>query len=224
MDVSQALDTRLTCRAFLDTPIPEATVRAILTAAARAPSGGNLQPWRVWALAGEPLAALCRSVTEKLRGGQFGEAPTEYLIYPPSMKDPFADRKRRAGEMMYDAIGVGRDDGAAQMVQLVRNFEFFGAPVGLFLAIDRSLQQGQWADVGMYLQSVMLLAREHELHTAPLESWAMWHRTVRTHLAIPDELMLFCGVGLGHIDVAHPINRIRTERAPLEDFAVLRGF
>jgi nitroreductase len=125
---------------------------------------------------------------------------------------------------MYAAIGVERGDGAGRWREMVRNFEFFGAPVGLFFAIDRSLGPPQWADLGMFIQSIMLLAREHGLHTAAMESWALWHRTVRAHLGIPDELMLFCGMALGRMDVDDPINRLRTERAPVSEFAVLRGF
>jgi nitroreductase len=224
MDVSLALESRFTCRAFLRTPVAESQVREILSGAARTPSGGNLQPWRVWALAGRRLRDLCNDVTGRLSNGEFAELPMEFMLYPPLMGEPYAERRTRSGELMYDAIGVTRDDGPGQFAQLVRNFRFFDAPVGLFFAIDRSMQQGQWAEVGMYMQSVMLLAREHGLHTAPLAAWAMWRNTVARHLALPDTLMLFCGMALGHADLTHPINNIRQPRAPLETFAELGGF
>lgn len=224
MDVAEALATRITCRAFRDTPVRRATVEAILTAASRAPSGGNLQPWRVWALAGPDLAALQGAIKARIATGALSDGQTEYDIYPPDMGPPFSDRKFAAGAAMYAALGVDHADMAGQLEQYVRNFELFGAPVGLVFAIDRSLRQGQWADLGMYLQSVMLLAREHGLHTAAMESWALWHATIRRVLQVPDELMIFCAMALGHMDEDAPINRVRTDRAPLAEFALLRGF
>lgn len=224
MLVSQALETRITCRAFLETPVPETTVKAILTQAARAPSGGNLQPWHVWGLAGEDLAKFKSLIKDKMASGQIGDGPTEYQIYPPALKEPYKSRRFKCGEDMYATIGVPREDKSGRMVQFARNFEFFGAPVALFFAIDRTMQQGQWSDLGMYIQSIMLLAREHGLHTAAQEAWAIWHKTISEYVGIPPELMLFCGMGLGHMDEAHPINRLRTDRAPLEEIASLRGF
>lgn len=224
MRVCEAIESRMTCRAFLDAPVPEATVKAILEGASRAPSGGNLQPWRVWALAGADLAELEARVKAKIASAQIADGPTEYLIYPPVLAEPYVSRKYAVGEAMYAAIGVTHADMAGQMDQFRRNFEFFGAPVGLFFAIDRSMQQGQWADLGMFMQSAMLLAREHGLHTASLESWALWHVTVGDFLDLPAEQMLFCGMALGWMDVDAPINHWRSERARLSDFAVLRGF
>jgi nitroreductase len=223
MQVSEALNSRFTCRAFLPTPVPQTTVEAILAGAARTPSGGNFQPWWVWALAGAELASLKRIVGEKIAGGQLIDGDFEYLIYPAD-KEPYATRRFLNGEAMYRAIGVARDDAPGRMAQYRRNFEFFGAPVGLFLAIDRTMLQGQWADLGMYLQSVMLLAREHGLHTAAIEGWSLFHRTVRGFIGLPDELMLFCGLALGHADLDAPVNRVRAARAPLCEFATLRGF
>lgn len=224
MRVSEALNTRMTCRAFLDTPVPEAVVRAILAGAARAPSGGNLQPWRVWVLGGEPLRRLEAAVRGKLAAGQIADGPVEFMMYPRELKEPYAGRRFRTGEAMYQALGVGRDDWIARAAQTERNFDFFGAPVGLFLAIDRGMEPGQWADLGIFAQSVMLLAREYGLHTAALESWSLWHRTVRDFVGMPSELMLFCGLALGHMDEAHPVNRLRTERAGVDEFAAFAGF
>ncbi len=224
MRVSEALDTRITCRAFLDTPVPEATVKAILAGASRAPSGGNLQPQFVWALTGDNLARLEAIVLERVAAGELADGATEYQIYPPVMKEPYKSRRSKVGADMYAAIGVTRDDVVGEMERFAQNFAFFGAPVGMFFAIDRGMQQGQRSDLGMYIMSVMLLAREHGLHTAPLESWALWPRTVRAFVGMPPELMLFCGLALGHMDTSHPINRWHAERAPLSEFAVLQGF
>lgn len=125
---------------------------------------------------------------------------------------------------MYEAIGLARDDWQGRMQQTSRNFEFFGAPVGMFIAIDRTMLPPQWADLGMFLQSLMLLAREHGLHTAPIEAWSFQHRTVRDFLGMPEDLILWCGLAIGHADPADPINAFRAERASLSEFASLIGF
>jgi nitroreductase len=224
MSVTDALESRLTCRAFLDTPVSGETVRAILTDATRAPSGGNIQPQHVWALTGAPLHALVSEVVAQVRAGQLGEGAMDYAVFPPVLNEPYMSRRWQVGADMYAAIGVTRLDVEGIGAQLVRNFQFFGAPVGLFFAIDRDMQQGQWSDLGMYVMAVMLLAREHGLHTAALESWAMWPRTVAAHIGMPDNLMLFCGMALGEMDAAAPINRWRARRAALSEFATLQGF
>lgn len=222
--VTEALETRLTCRAFRPTPVSGATVRAILRAATRAPSGGNLQPQHVWALTGAPLSALIDDVVAKVRAGQIGDGTMDYAVFPPTLKEPYGARRWQVGADMYAAIGVTRLDVEGIAAQLEANFRFFGAPVGLFFAIDRDMQQGQWSDLGMYIMAVMLLAREHGLHTAALESWALWPRTVARHLGMPDEIMLFCGMAVGEMDEGAPINSWRARRANLDEFARLAGF
>jgi nitroreductase len=222
MNVSEALDTRLTVRAFLDKPVEGRVIREILETAKRAPSGGNLQPWHVWVVAGDELARFKALVRDKMSETPRGEG-TEYHIYPAELKEPYKSRRFKVGEDMYAAIGVARDDKMGRLMQFARNFEFFGAPCAMFFAIDRQMQQGQWADLGMFMQSVMLLAREYGLHTAPQEAWAIWYKTVGEFLAIPPELMLFCGMGIGYMDPEAPINRLRSERAPAGEFVTFRG-
>ena len=223
MKVSEALDTRISCRAFLANPVPESTVKSILAGAARAPSGGNLQPWHIYALTDTPLRDLLAAVHERMKGTPRGDG-YEYAIYPPDLKEPYAGRRFKCGEDLYATIDIAREDKAGRIAQFKRNFGFFGAPVGLFLYVDRTMGPPQWADCGMYLQSLMLLAREHGLHTCPQESWAQWYATVARHIEPPSELMLFCGVALGYMDESAPVNRLRTERAGLEEFARLIGF
>jgi nitroreductase len=223
VNVTEALATRMSCRAFLPTPVPEATLRTILDAARQAPSGGNLQPWRVYALTGAPLAELVATVRARMPTHPRGEEP-EYDIYPPELWEPYRSRRFKCGEDLYATLGVTREDKLARLLQFARNYEFFGAPVGLFFCLDRRLGPPQWSDVGMYMQSVMLLAREHGLDTCAQEAWSVWHRTVGDYLGLPPELMLFSGMALGYRDESAPINRLRTERAPLEDVASLRGF
>ena len=223
MNVTEALATRMSCRAFLPTPVPEATLRTILDAARQAPSGGNLHPWRVYALTGAPLAELVATVRARMPTHPRGEEP-EYDIYPRELWEPYRSRRFKCGEDLYATLGVTREDKLARLLQFARNYEFFGAPVGLFFCLDRRLGPPQWSDVGMYMQSVMLLAREHGLDTCAQEAWSVWHRTVGAYLGLPPELMLFSGMALGFRDESAPINRLRTERAPLEDVASLRGF
>jgi len=223
MKVSEALKSRITCRAFLDKPVPEATVRQILDEAKYAPSGGNLQPWHVYVLTGKKLEEFLGIIAEKQKDNPFGEG-TEYDIYPKGLTEPYKARRFKCGEDMYATIGVSREDKAGRLMQFSRNFRFFDAPVAMFFAIDRQMGLGQWSDLGMFIQSVMLAAREHGLHTAAQEAWAIWYKTVSEFVQMPEELMLFCGLGLGYMDESAPINQLRTDRAPLEEFATLSGF
>lgn len=223
MKVSAAIDSRMSCRAFLPAPVPEATVRAILEAATRAPSGGNLQPWHCHVLAGDPLARFREIIRGRLATHPRGEG-TEYDVYPPGLTEPYRGRRHKCGEDMYATISVAREDKPARLRQFARNYAFFDAPVGLFFCIDRQMGPPQWADLGMYMQNVMLLAREHGLHTCPQEAWAVWHEAVEGFLTLPPELMLFSGMAMGYRDEAAPINTLRTDRAPLSEFATLQGF
>jgi len=223
MDVLDAVASRYSCRAFLPTPVPEATVRDILAAAARAPSGGNVQPWRVHALAGkklEQLKACVRARPELLPRGE----GAEYDIYPRDLKEPYETRRRQVGAALYQSIGVTRADRAGRYRQYARNFEFFGAPVGLLLSIDRSMGPPQWSDLGGYIQTVMLLARAHGLHTCGQEAWTHWHKTVYSFLDLPPDFILFCGLALGHADPDAAINQWRAPREPLDAFASFEGF
>ncbi|MBI3677115.1 MAG: nitroreductase [Proteobacteria bacterium] len=222
MKVSDALKTRKTVRAFKPDPVPLSTLREILTAAARAPSGGNLQPWRIYALTGEARNELVRRVAEKRKTSPMGEPP-EYHIYPENLTEPYRTRRFRVGEMMYATMNIPREDKMARLQFFSRNWEFFGAPVGLIVTMDRQMQQGQWADLGMYLQSVMLLAREHGLDTCPQEAWAVFHAVIRDCLSIPQNEMIFCGMAIGYADNSVAVNSLISERAPLEEYVTLLG-
>lgn len=223
MNVSDALDSRTSVRAFLEKPVPGDVVKDILLGASRSPSGGNLQPWHVWALGGQELARFKALMAERIKINPMGEQP-EYNIYPPELKEPYRSRRFRNGEDLYRTIGIPREDKAARLHQLAKNFIFFGAPVGLFFAIDRQMQPGQWADLGMYMQSIMLLALENGLSTCPQEAWALWHKTIAEFIGLPSHLMLFCGMALGYMDREHPINRLRADRADPSEFMTIRGF
>ena len=218
MDVSEAVARRMSVRAFRPDPVPGAMVRDILEAARAAPSGGNLQPWRVYALAGEPLARF-----KALVAASPMEEP-EYEVYPANLWDPFRTRRYQCGEDLYASIGVGRDDKPARYRQLARNTDFFGAPVGLFFCLDRKLGYPQWADLGMYMQTVMLLAVERGLDTCAQEYWARYPTTVASFINLPEDHQLFSGMALGYRDETAPINGWRTRRDPFEVWGDLRGF
>ena len=219
MDVSEAVAGRVSIRAFRPDPVAGAVVREILERAAQAPSGGNLQPWRVYGLAGEPLDALKAQVA----ANPFGEAP-QYEVYPPNLWEPFRTRRFQNGEDLYATIGIPREDKPARLRQLAKNGAFFGAPVGLFFCLDRKLGPPQWADLGMLMQNVMLLAREGGLDTCAQEYWARYPKTVAQAVDLPDDHMLFCGMALGFRDDAAPINTLKARRDPFEAWGELRGF
>ena len=219
MDVSDAVARRISVRAFRPDPVPGAVVAEILGRAAQAPSGGNLQPWRVYGLAGQPLADFKALVA----ANAFGETP-EYDVYPPNLWEPFRTRRWRNGEDLYATIGIPREDRPARLRQLARNGEFFGAPVGLFFCLDRKLGPPQWADLGMFMQNVMLLAVERGLDTCPQEYWARYPKTVAGFLGLPDDHMLFSGMALGYRDEGHPINTLKASRDAFEVWGELRGF
>ena len=218
MNVSDALATRISCRVFRPDPVPDSTVRAIIERARQAPSGGNLQPWHLYVLTGNALDALLADISETMIDTPRGQMP-EYRVYPQNLKDPYEARRFKCGEDMYATIGVTREDKKGRVAQFQRNFRFFGAPVGMFFYLDRTMGAPQWADVGIFLQSIMLLAREHGLHTCSQEAWAQWHGTVAKHLNPPEDWMLFCGMALGYMDEDAPINKLRTDRAAVDEIA-----
>jgi nitroreductase len=220
--VSTAIETRKTVRQFLPTPVPEKTIREILENAKRAPSGGNLQPWNVHVLVGKPLVALVNDIDGKIKKG-ITEDP-EYNIYPPELVDPYKTRRRVVGQALYELIGVPRDDLPGKLKQLSRNYRFFDAPVGMFFVMHRQMEIGQYVDLGMFMQNIMLLAREYGLHTCPQEAWARWPETLKGHLSLADHEMLFCGMALGYEDNSAVINKLVSEREEFGNFVTLHGF
>jgi nitroreductase len=224
MDVFEAVSSRYSCRAFLPTPIPEKTVRDIVERAARAPSAGNMQPWRIYAVAGERVAQLKAFLKPRMASELPRGEGTDYTIYPEPLGEPYKTRRFRVGELLYQSIQVPREDKPARYKQYSRNFEFFGAPAALFFAREKAHGPAQWADIGGYLQTVCLLARGHGLHTCPQQAWVSFHKTVREFLQLPDHLMIYSGMALGFADETAPINGWRSPREPLEAFASFDGF
>jgi nitroreductase len=217
--VSEAILSRRSCRSFSSRPVDAPVIRALLDTARFAPSGGNLQPWIVHVLSGDSMSRFRAQLGPRLQTVPFGGA-AEYHVYPPKLKEPYRSRRFKVGEDMYALIGVPREDTPARLRQFAHNYDFFGAPVGMFFFLDRTMGPPQWSDVGMLMQNLMLLARERGLETCPQEAWAIWHKEVGEFLRVGPELMLFCGMALGYGDYGAPINRLRTERAPVEEFVV----
>jgi nitroreductase len=224
MDVFEAVESRIACRAFRDTPVDAEIVRDLIARAARAASGGNLQSWQVYALAGAALAELKREVAAHIAGRDPRHDEAEYPIYPKTLWEPYKSRREDHGVQLYGALGVARDDVAGRLTHYKRNFEFFNAPVALFIAIDRKLGPGQWADLGGYIHALAFLARGYGLDTCPQESWARMHRIVGAFVGMPPEQMLFCAVAIGYGDYGHPANSFRSPRAPLDEFCKFFGF
>jgi len=224
MDVFEAVDSRISCRCFLDRPVDPALVRKLIAGAARAASGGNLQPWHVYALTGAALAELKRRVAASITDRDPRHEEAEYPIYPKTMWEPYRSRREHHGVQLYGALNIDRDDASARLAQYKRNFDFFNAPVALFIAIDRRLGPGQWADLGGYVHALMYLARGHGLDTCPQESWARMHRIVGAFVKMPPEQMLFCALAIGYGDRSHPENSFRSPRAAPQEFCRFFGF
>ncbi|MFI1761961.1 nitroreductase [Streptomyces sp. NPDC020800] len=212
MDVYEAVASRRAVRGFTGRPVPRQTLERVLSAAARAPSGSNIQPWHTYVLTGAPLAELKKRAGERLASGDPWDEP-EYEQYPPALKSPYRERRSAFGEQRYGALGIAREDLEARQRAASANWDCFGAPAALFCYIDREMGSPQWADVGMYLQTVMLLLRAEGLHSCPQMAWAKFRRTVAEILSPPDGLILFCGMSIGFEDVT--VGDLRVARAPL---------
>ncbi len=204
-------------------PVPEDLLRRVLEKAARAPSGGNLQPWHVTVVAGERRAALVAAVAVRQREMPKGEA-AEYPIYPNPITEPYGARRFKIGEDMYALLGIAREDREGRRAWFARNFQFFGAPVGLFCFVDRNMGVAQFSDLGMFLQSVMLLLREEGLDSCAQECWSMFAPTVYKVLGTPPERMLFTGMAIGKRNPDAAVNRLVSDRAAVEEFATFEGF
>lgn len=218
MDVAEAVKRRVSVRAFLDAPVSEDEVRAILEVARYAPSGGNVQPWRVHVVTGAARARLIAAVEAAIAANPF-EDEGELRVYPPGLWEPFRSRRFEVGEAMYALLGIAREDKPARLRWLARNYAFFGAPVGLFFSLDRRFDKGQWAHLGMFMQTIALVALERGLASCMQEAWCARDKTVSAFLGLPDGEQLYCGMALGWPDPDAPVNRLRSARAPVDAFA-----
>ncbi len=215
--VDAAITSRRSIRGFLPTPVEETAVRAILAAASRAPSMTNTQPWRVHVLTGAARERLSTAIQAAYDRGEHPEP--EYPYYPKEWHEPWLGRRRQIGWALYGMLGIGKGDKAAMAAQHRKNYAFFGAPVGMIFTIDRSLGQGSWLDLGMFLQNVMVAARGRGLDTCAQAAFMTYHAIIRDQLAIPEAEMVVCGMALGHADPAEPANALVSPREAVEGFA-----
>ncbi|MEM6538961.1 MAG: nitroreductase [Pseudomonadota bacterium] len=218
MSVAEAIKSRISTRSFLPTPLPQEELQSLLEEAKFSPSGGNLQPWHVHVVIGPARDRLVETVKKAITEAPLADE-AEINIYPPKLWEPFRTRRYRIGEAMYEKLGVPREDKAARLQWLLNNYELFGAPVGLFFSLNRGFDKGQWAHLGMLMQTIALLAEERGLATCMQEAWAARAKTVSTFLGLPDDQQLYCGMALGYADPDAAVNSLRSERAPLEEFA-----
>ena len=220
--VDQAITSRRSIRRFLPKPVPKKTVEELLAIAARAPSGTNVQPWKVYALAGHAKDALCAAILD--RHNTVGMDGREFDYYPTEWADPWLSRRRKIGLDLYGLLGIGKDEKVRMKEQAGRNYLFFDAPVGFIFTMDRQLGRGMFIDYGMFLGNLMTAARARGLDTCAQAAFADYHQTIRQVLGIPENELVVCGMSLGYADNAAPENKLVTEREPVEQFTEFRGF
>lgn len=221
--VDHAITSRRSIRRFLPTPVPAATVEAIMDAAARAPSGTNMQPWRGYVLAGTAKDALVDAVQAAFdTGGPDHKQEVQY--YPDNFFEPYLTRRRTVGWDLYGLLGIVKGDAVKMKAQHRRNFQFFDAPIGMIFTVDRRLATGSWLDYGMFLENIMIAARGRNLDTCAQAAWAHYHRAIRPVLGLAEEETVVCGMALGHADPDAPENTLLTNRTPARTFMRFDGF
>ena len=223
MNVIDAVTSRRSIRAFTEQTVDPAVLRQVLETAQRAPSGGNTQPWNAVLLTGDPLAALFAKVTEVLPQGRAAFAP-EYHVYPPELEGAYEARRVGVGEAMYAALDIPRDNKMGRLAWFARNFQGFGAPVLMLVHTPKYMGPPQWSDIGMWLQTVMLLLREQGLDSCAQEAWAVFSKQIRECVDIPEDHIFFCGMAIGWGDRAHVVNQFPVARAPLDEAVRWEGF
>jgi nitroreductase len=224
LGADEALLTRRSVRAFLPAPVDRATVEELLALASRAPSGSNIQPWKVRVIAGAKRERLSNAILAALDRDGPDKHQREWNYYPVNWREPYLGRRRKIGWDLYGLVGVKKGDFEGTERQRRRNFVFFDAPVGFIFTLDEDLEIGSWLDLGIFIGSLMVAARGRGLDTCPQAAFADMHAVIRQELGIPDNEIIICGMALGHPDPAAPENRLVTERAPVSDFATFDGF
>ena len=222
VSVSEAIDRRMSVRAFLPDPVSLETVREILDVARRSPSGGNLQPWNLDVLAGDPLEEFKALIAQRTAAGIV--ETQRYAVYPPDLWAPLSTYRDMTGKALYGTIGIARGDEAGRARQFAENFRFFDAPVAIFLSLDRRCGSAQWADLGMFMQTIMLLAIERGLDTCPQECWYRWPDSIAEFLGYDENRLFWACIALGKRDPDAPINGFRSPRAAIDDFTRFHGF
>lgn len=219
--VAEAIESRRSVRGFLDRPVDSALIERLLALAGRAPSGSNVQPWKLHVLTGPALGRLTEALTAAHSAGE--PEVREYEYYPTRWREPYLGRRRKIGWQLYELAGVARGDREGSLRQRGRNYTFFGAPVGIVFTIDKDLEQGSWLDYGMYMQTLMIAARGAGLDTCPQAAIASYPAIVRQKVGIPEDETVVCGMALGHADPDEPTNTLRAERAPVSSYATFHA-
>lgn len=219
MKVSDAILSRHSMRVFDDRPVPKDVLQRLLEVSRYAASNGNVQPWKVYVASGAARRRLSAAILAAMDSGEEG-GPAEYDVYPRVFTQPYDARRKQVGKDLYTLLNVPRGDAAGMHRQYRKNFEFFGAPVGMVLTIDRGMGNGQWIDSGIFLGNLMLMAREEGLHTCPQAAFARYQKIVRRELALPANEVVLCGLAVGYADPAEVPNNLVTQRATVEEFAV----
>ena len=214
MKVSDAVLKRRSIRAFTSQPINNKVIKDLLALAARSPSGGNLQPWKIYVVNDQSMKKF---IEFQARWDQ-PETPG-YAIYPSGLTEPYRTSRYQLGEAMYELLGIPREDKDARLQQVMRNFEFFGAPAALFCFVDKQMGPPQWSDLGMFLQTFMLLAQEAGIDTCAQQAWAMKNDSVSEFVGSDKNDILFCGLAMGYKDEDAVINQLSSERRPIEQWA-----
>jgi nitroreductase len=217
MRVSEAVTSRRSMRVFKPDPVPKADIEWIIETANRAASNGNLQPWKLYVTMGKARQRLSSAILAAIDANDHGPGG-EYDIYPKEFTPVYDARRKLVGKQLYTLLGVPRGDTAGMQKQFRKNFDFFDAPVGMILCVERRMGDGQWIDCGIFLDQLMLLAREKGLHTCPQAAFSRYQHVVRRELEIPDDQVVICGLALGHADPDVIPNSLVTERAPIQDF------
>ena len=214
MKVSEAVESRQSIREYLKKPVDSSLIKEILEKSARAANGGNLQPWQIFVINKESMADFLKQQSE------WTEAETPaYDIYPPKLKEPYRTSRYELGEQMYSLLGIEREDKEGRFMQVLKNFEFFGAPAAIFCFVDKQMGPPQWSDLGMFLQTFMLLAQEAGLDTCAQEAWSIKQESVSYFFNVDNETMVFCGMAIGYKDPEATINKLRIERRPIDEWA-----
>ena len=218
--VDEAITSRRSIRAFLSKPVPREDIEELLSVAARAPSGSNTQPWKVYVLTGATRKRLSEEIMATyLDPAKLGEHKEEYNYYPLKWVAPYIDRRRKVGWDLYALLGLSRENKTGMQAQHGRNYQFFDAPVGLIFTIDRVMEQGSWLDYGMFLQNLMIAARARGLDTCPQAAFTQFHKVISQVLELPEGEQVVCGMALGYADQEKIENTLITEREPLSGFA-----
>jgi nitroreductase len=224
MNAHDAIMSRRSVRRFLATPVPRPSLMRILEGAAMAPSGHNIQPWKVYAVAGAVKDTISADILKAAANEPADQNQPEFDYYPVNWVEPYIGRRRKLGHELYAILGIGREDKARREQQMLENFKFFGAPVGLFITFDRRLATGTFMDVGMFIENILIGARGEGLDTCGQAAFNWYHKVIRRHLPMEDGELLACGIALGYADPNAPENKLKPEKIAVSEFTTFLGF